>query len=181
MTSGNNDKVRYEGTVYDGRDITTRVMTRGQLARMRDHPYDHVLSKALGIWAHTTSQGERIRHELADWPGLGDTGIRIIQAVQLNPGEFLAPEEIAALTGCDTLRNGNALSARLKAIREAHRESFRTPHFFLTRRAGGFAIAWNPAKTWMWLEKVLPPHINQPHNIDSGTGGEQWLRSGSRQ
>lgn len=160
MTFDKNSKARYEVTAYDGQDITTRMVTRAQLTEMQDQRYDYFFSKTLGKWSHTTTQDERIRHEHADWPGIGDTCIRIIQAIQLNPGEFLPPGEIAQLTGFDTLRNPNALSARLKAIREAHRETFRRPHFFLTRRAGGFAIAWNPAKTWMWLEKVSLPHVN---------------------
>ena len=158
MILSKNSKPRYEVTIYDGQDISTRMVTRAQLAEMQDQHYDYFFSKTLGKWAHTTAQDERIQHEHAAWPGIGDTCIRIIQAIQLNPGEFLTPAEIAELTGCDTLRSGNALSARLKAIREAHRETFRNPHFFLSRRDGGFGIAWNPTRTWMWLEKVsLPP------------------------
>jgi hypothetical protein len=149
-------KHRYEVTVYDRQEVTTKSMTRDQVMQINPQSFDYFLSLAFGIWAFRTAEDKWIAHEAADWPGIGNTGIKIIQATQLNPREFLIPAEIAELTGCATLRNSNALSARLKAIREAHKESFKYPNFFLSRRDGGFAIAWNAEKTWAWIERIRP-------------------------
>jgi hypothetical protein len=148
----------YECTTYDGHNISTQTLTREQVLAISPQSVDHFLSCALGIWGFRTADGEWIEHRGGDWPGLGDTGIRIIQAIQINPGEFLSPTLIAELTGCSTLRNGYALSARLMALREIHKESFRTskPHFFLSRRAGGFAVCWNPQRTWCSIDRIPP-------------------------
>jgi len=156
MNQNKATKQRYEVTIYDGQDVTTRPMTREQVMEINPQSFGYFFSTVFGIWAFRTANDEWIEHEAADWPGIGDTCIRIIQAVQFNPGEFLTPTEIAELTGYATLRNKNALSARLKAIREAHKESYKAPNFFSSRRDGGFAIAWNAEKTWAWIERVRP-------------------------
>jgi hypothetical protein len=157
-------KTRYEVTTYDLREITTRTMTRDQIAELEYRRYDHFMSGVLGVWGYHTAEGEWIEHTNGDWPGIGNTCIKMIQALQLHPGEFLIPAEIAELTACDTLRGDNALSARLKAIREAHRETFQGPHFFLSKRAHGFGVAWNGQKTWMWVERLptLSPRQDAP-------------------
>ena len=153
-------KACYEVTAYDGQEVATRTVTRQQLAQIQEQNYDYFFSKTLGRWAYRNPDGQWIVHEHAVWPGIGETCIRVIQAVQLNPGEFQNPDDIAELTGFDTLRSHNALSARLKAIREAHGESHRHPNFFLSRRGGGYGIAWNPLKTWCWVERIRPGAVD---------------------
>jgi len=153
---------RYQVTIYDGNPIVTKTTTRGQAMAINRQSVDHFLSTSFGVWAFRTAQDEWIEHPDADWPGFGGVCIKIVQALQLNPGEFLSPSEIAELTGFHTLRNPNALAARLMAIREAHRESFPQPRFFLSRRAGGYGIAWNPQCSWIWIERIAPvPKITQ--------------------
>ena len=145
---------RYEVTTYDGSEINTGTISREQLANLQEQKYDHFFSMSLGIWAYRTIEGDWIVHEGADWPGIGDACIKIMQAMQFNPGEFQSPDDIVYLTGYSTFRSKNALSARLKAIREAHSESSKNRNFFLSRRDGGFAIAWNAKKTWCWVERL---------------------------
>ena len=154
MNPNKNIKSRYDVLAYDGQTINAKTMTREQVMAINPQSVDYFLSIAFGIWGFRTDDDEWVEHSAADWTGLGDTCIRIIQAIQLNPGEFLTPQEIADLTGCFTLRNPNALSARLMAIREAHRESFKKSHFPQSRRARGYAIAWNPKYSWMWIERI---------------------------
>jgi len=156
MNLNRNPKPRYEVLAYDGQTITSKTVTHEQVTVINHQSADYFLSPVFGIWAFRTKDDEWIEHRGADWPGLGDVCIRIVQAVQLNPGEFLTPTEIAELTGRPTLRENNALSARLMAIRRAHKESYEKPHFFLSRKAGGFAIAWNPQCAWMWIERIPP-------------------------
>ena len=155
MNSGRIIKPRYEMTSYDGQEVVTRTLSNEQMAQIDPQSFDYYLSLNRGIWAFRDIDGKWIEHNNAIWPGLGYVSIRLIQAMQLNVMEgFQRPDEIAELTGCTTLRNGNALSARLKAIRDSHQESYEQAHFFLSRRAGGFAIAWNPQYTWLSLERI---------------------------
>lgn len=156
MNTNKNIKPRYEVTTYDGQEITTRTMTRQQVMEINHQSVDYFLSAAFGIWGFRTDQDEWVEYNAGDWPGLGDRCIRIIQAIQFNPGDFLTPQEIANLTGRSTLRDNNALSARLMKIREVHNETAQKPHFFQSRRPGEYAIAWNPEKTWMWIERITP-------------------------
>ena len=152
MNTTNNS--RYEKIHYDGKAITTKTITYEQAKAIIPQSADYFQSSAFGILAFRTLDDEWIEHRQGISPGLGDVCLRIIQALQLNPGEFLTPPEIAELTGRDSLRENNVLSARLMAIRKAHKECHSKPHFFLSRRPGGFAVAWNPRCSWIWLERI---------------------------
>jgi hypothetical protein len=156
MNPNKNLKSRYEILTYDGQSFSSTTMTRDQVMEINYQSFDYVLSSVLGIWAFRTADDEWIEHRGGDWPEFGDVCIRIVQAVQLNPGDFLKPVEVAELTGRDKLRENNNLSARLMAIRKAHRENHKQSHFFLSRKTGGFGIAWNKERTWMWIEKIPP-------------------------
>jgi hypothetical protein len=154
MKIGKLTNSRYEVTHYDGKTFNARTVTNEELTEIDQQSVDYFQSSAFGIRAFRTADGQWVEHRDGDCPGLGDVCIRIIQALQLNPGEFLTPEVIAELTGRPSLRENNVLSARLMAIRRAHQESNKKPHFFLSRRAGGFAVAWNPQCTWMWVDRI---------------------------
>lgn len=156
MNTNKNIRLRYEVTIYDGQEILTRTMTRQQVMEINPQSFDYFLSTAFGIWGFRTDTGEWVEHRDAVWQGIGDTCIKITQAIQLNPGEFLTPAEIVELTGLSTLRSSNTLSARLKAIRQAHQESYGAQNFFLSRRAGGYGISWSQVKTWCWVERMIP-------------------------
>ena len=106
MNTDKSIKPRYEFITYDGQTITSRTITRQQVGAISPQSVDYFLSPAFGIWGFRTKTGEWIEHCDGDWQGIGDTCIKIIQALQLNPGEFLTPVEIADLTGFFSLRNG---------------------------------------------------------------------------
>jgi len=154
MNTGKFNKSRYEKRHFDGKTTNTKTITYEQVMEINPQSVNHFQSSAFGIHAYRTAEGVWIEHRDGNCPGLGDVCLRIIQTLQLNPGEFLTPREIAELTGRDSLRENNVLSARLLAIRKAHKESNTKPHFFLSRRAGGFAVAWNPQYSWMWIERI---------------------------
>jgi hypothetical protein len=149
-----NIDARYEVMVYDGRAIDVNTVTREQALAIDPRSVDYHLSLSLGKLAFRTADGRWIERRGADWQGLGDVGIRIIQALQLNPGEWLTPAQVADITGRDSLDDSKVLSARLLALRNIHGESFKQPHFFLSRKAGGFSIAWSPDRTWMSIERI---------------------------
>ena len=156
MNTDKSIKPRYEFIAYDGQTINNRTMTRQQVGAINPQSFDYFLSTAFGIWGFRTKSGEWIEYCNGDWQGIGTTCIKIIQALQINPGEFLSPAEIVGLTGYHSLRNSNTLSARLMAIREAHKETHKNRNFFRSRRAGGYGIAWNSKKTWAWVERIRP-------------------------
>jgi hypothetical protein len=41
-------------------------------------------------------------------------------------------------------------------MRLAHGESFKEPHFFLSKRTGGMGIAWNPERSFMQIIRIRP-------------------------
>ena len=151
-----NEEPRYEVTTCYDRTVDMETLSRDQVMAINRQSVDYFLSADFGIWAFRTAEDEWVEHRGGDWPGFGDVCIRIVQGLQLNPAEFLSPAIIAELTGRPTLRDNNALSARLMAIRRAHKESYRKPHFFLSRKAEGFAISWAPENSWMWIERIPP-------------------------
>lgn len=151
-----NASARYDVLAYDGQTINSNTVTHEQVMAINHQSADYFLSSVFGIWAFRTAEDEWIEHRGGDWPEFGEVCIRVVQAIQLNPGEFLTPVEIAELTGRSKLRENNNLSARLMAIRKAHRECHKKPHFFLSRKAGGFGVSWNPERTWMWVERIPP-------------------------
>ena len=146
-------KPRYELTSYDGHEVEVRSISWEQYQKIDPQSYDHYMSQSQGLWCYRDRQGHWIEHRI-EWPGLGNTCIKIIQSVQLNPGSFLTPRDIAELTNVHSLAENNNLSARWLAIRQAHGETFAQPRFWLSRRAGGMAVAWHPKFTWAWLERI---------------------------
>ena len=144
---------RYEVTTCFEGNITTQTMSRDEVRSINPQSVDHFMSFAFGVWGYRTAEGKWIEHR-TPWNGIGDTCVRIIQAVQICVGEHLTPADVAELTGIGSLRNGNTLSARWRMIRLAHGETYAASRFFLSRRSGGHSIAWNPEYSWIWIERI---------------------------
>ena len=143
---------RYEVTTCFEGNITTTTMTRDEVMAINPQSVDHYMSFAFGIWGYRTADGVWIESQ-NPWPGFGETCIKIVMAAQFSL-EYLTPNDVVEMTGIPSLRNGNNLSARWLAVRQAHKETFESAHFFLSRRTGGHAIAWNPKYSWMWVERI---------------------------
>lgn len=148
---------RYEMTYYDSQGMETKYLSGAEIKDIDPQGFDFFMSQSQAIWGYRNIEGQWIEHHI-HWPGLGNSCIKIMHAAQLNPWVFLPPREIADLTGINSLAENNNLSARWLAIRKAHGESFLRPHFWLSRRAGGMAVAWNPNCTWLWLERIPVRH-----------------------
>ena len=164
---------RYEFTCYDGQKIDTQSLSESEAKEVNHQSYDFFMSQSQAIWGYRDENGQWIEHHI-EWPGLGNTCIKIIQAVQLNAPSFMAPAEIAYLTGIGKLAENNNLSARYLTLRKAHGESFSRPRFWLSRRAGGMAVAWNAKHTWAWLERIAARTHDKrrgPKNTPRGSMG----------
>ncbi|MHB9071270.1 MAG: hypothetical protein ACYC54_13000 [Sedimentisphaerales bacterium] len=150
LKSGNSlyDKIHYDGNI-----VSVKTITRDELLSLNRESVDHFLSIDLGIWAFRNSKGEWIEKKLSE-KSMGTTCLMIIESLQCEPGVFYTPNEISELTNIYSLKNPNNLSARLRVIRLCHEETFKTPNFFLSKRAGGFGTAWNPKKTFMQIVRI---------------------------
>jgi len=155
MNKNNLNNSRYQVTIGKGKSVTTETMTHEQVLNLNPKSVDHFMSFAFGIYGYRNIKGKWIEIKGGNWPGMGDTTLSVVQALQLNPGQYLSPKSIAQLTGRPSMSRKNALSARLLAIRKAHGETYRHPHFFLSRRTGSFGLAWS-CKSWMWIEIIEP-------------------------
>ncbi len=80
-----------------------------------------------------------------------------MKVLQLYPGVFVTPREIAELTNNWNLNDPGVLASRVRAIRAAHGENGAHPRFILSRRVGGYALMWPAELTWIWIERIIKP------------------------
>jgi len=146
-----NVQKRYQMTRYDGREMTTKTVTAKDLKALKVQSFDHYISPPSGVLGFRNSSGQWVEHKKR-WPGLGPVGLDILRALQLNPGDFLTPPELAELTGHQSLRRNEALAARVHAIRDAHEDKIE--RFVETRTSGGYAIMWPKDRTWLWIDRL---------------------------
>lgn len=142
----------YDLTSYDGHEVVARTIDREGLEALDPQQFDHFIATHIGVFAFRNELGRWIEYSQT-WPRLGPVGIKVIRALQLNPGDFLTPRDIAELTSYDSLRQNENLAARICAIRKSHQDT--SERFFETRRAGGYAVRWQAERTWVWVERIL--------------------------
>ena len=142
--------IRYAG---DGLEEQVNILTRAEADALDVRAYDHLLASAWGKYGYRSTEGEWIEEKI-DGSGLGQTSLRIIQALQLNPGVLLLPLDISVLTGNENLVDNNVLAARLTRIRSAHGENGENPRFFLSQRNGDYALKWPREFSWIWIVRI---------------------------
>ena len=146
-------KPSYEIWGYDGNDQSVETISRDDVLAIDKQSVDHFLSIDFGIWAFRTADGSWIEHQLSQ-RSLGTKLLKILEVVRCEPGEYFSPKDVAELTQIYKLGEPNNLSARWRAMRLAHEESFEKPHFFLSKRTGGMGIAWNPDRSFMQITRI---------------------------
>jgi hypothetical protein len=146
---------RYEVWDYDGSQQSVETIGRGDVLAIDKESVDHFLSVDLGIWGFRTADGRWIEYDLSQ-TSLGPHLLKILDVVRCEPGQYFSPRDVAELTGLDKLAEPNNLSARWRALRLAHQESFGKPHFFLSKRTGGMGIAWNAERSFMQIIRIRP-------------------------
>jgi len=148
-------KPRYEVWGYDGENQSVETISRDDILGINRQSVDHFISLDLGTWAFRTADGRWIEHDLSQ-TSLGTHLLKILDVVRCEPGQYFSPRDVAELTQLDKLAEPNNLSARWRALRLAHQESFGKPHFFLSKRTGGMGIAWNPERSFMQIIRIRP-------------------------
>lgn len=146
-------KPRYELWNYDGKNSSVETITKEDFLSIDTHSVDHFLALDFGKLSFRTADGKRIEYDLSE-KTLGPTLLKILDVVRCEPGEYFSPADVAALTKINSLKNPNNLSARWRAMRLAHLETFSQPNFCLSKRAGGMGIAWNPSKTFIQIDRI---------------------------
>jgi hypothetical protein len=149
---------RYQETSYvPGRGYEERVIDAAELRQLDLESFDFAYVLVQGYYAYRGESGERQKKPL-DGAGLGESTFSILRALQLNPGEFLTPRDIAELVGNHELyEEPNLLAAAIRRIRAALGESGERQRFVITRRNGGYALMWPENLSWIWIERVPNP------------------------
>ena len=147
---------KYEVTVNDGNEVTVKTVNTAEKEALDPQTFDMYMSPADGVLGFRDTNGKWVEYRNR-WPGLGPRCIAIIQALQLNCGDFLSPKTIAELTGADSLRDNCALASRVHAIRKALRDP--GARFIETRTSNGYALRWPRERTFLWVE-LIPPHAH---------------------
>lgn len=146
--------LRFRVTDYaPGRSIQMRTVSAEELETLNIQDYDHLLAPVWGIYGFRDSAGEWDERPL-DGSGLGEIGLAILKTLQLHPGIFLTPRDIANRTDNWNLLHPNPLAARIRANRAAHGEDGKNPRLVLTRRNGGYALKWPAEFSWIWIERI---------------------------
>jgi hypothetical protein len=144
---------KYEVTVNDGKEITVKTVTAAEKEALDPQAFDLYMSPADGVLGFRDAKGNWVEYRNR-WPGLGPVCIAIIQALQLNCGDFLSPKTLSQLCGFDSLHENSVLAARAHAIRKALRDP--GARFIETRTSNGYALRWPRERTFLWVE-LIPP------------------------
>lgn len=142
---------KYEVMQYDRHEVTARSVTADELLSIEPRKFNHYISTRDRIYGFRSRSGKWIKHRKR-WPRMGPISKAILRALQLNPGEFLSPDEIAELTGRISLREHDVLTARIYAIRKAHDDS--GDWFIETTTDDGYAVRWREERTWLWIDRI---------------------------
>ena len=152
-------KPRYEILGYDGKELSVETGTHEDILAIDRQSVDHFLSLDFGIWGFRTADGQWIEYDMSQ-KNFGTTLLKILDVVCCNPGGFFSPADVAALTQIYNLGNPNNLSSRWRSLRLLHKETFRKPHFFLSKRSGGMGVAWNAKRSFIQISRVKPDYKN---------------------
>ena len=146
-------KSRYDLWGYDGKNQFTKTISRDDVLSINKQSFDHCLLVDFGYWGFRTADGRWIEYDLSQ-KSLGNTLLQILDVVRCDPGYYFSPEDMEELTKIHSLGTPNNLSARWRALRLAHKETFSAPHFFLSKRTGGMGVAWNSEKSFIQITKI---------------------------
>ena len=141
---------KYEVTIYDGREVVAKTMMASQVKTLKPESFDHFMSTCNGVLGYRAADGQWVEHRNT-WPGMGPVGLAVLQALQLNPGDYLTPGDIAGLTGYESLRHNDVLAARVCAIRNAHSKNRMLVE---TRGSCGYALRWPKQRIWLWVDRI---------------------------
>ncbi|MFC1762827.1 hypothetical protein ACFL6U_12210 [Planctomycetota bacterium] len=148
-------KPRYELWSYDGKEQSVETVSRENVLAIDRQSVDHFLAVDFGIWGFRTADGRWIEYDLSQ-KSLGKILFKILDVVRCEPGEYFTPEDVEEMTGIFNLGKKNNLSARWRALRQAHLESYPHPHFFLSKRTGGLGVGWHRARSFLQVSRIRP-------------------------
>ena len=144
-------KKTYDKTCYDGHEVTVERISAEELRGIRLKDFDFFMTKVDAVLAFLTESDEWVEY-VKTWPRLGPVTLSVLNALQLNPGEFLTPGQIGRIAGYASLGTVETLVARVHAMRKTLMDS--NGWFVETKTSGGYGVRWVGGRTWIWIERV---------------------------
>ena len=154
MECNESPQLSFELKHWDGHAMKTQPVSAEEIRAIDRNIADYFISSCLRVLSFRAASGKRFEHA-GRWPGIGRVGIKILRAIQSQPGVYLGPMELTILTEEESLLDTANLAARNYVLRKAHCETKEIAHFFLTPDTGSIALTWPAHLTWMSLD-VLP-------------------------
>ena len=152
MPNDNGNEKRYDKTCYDAHEVTVETISAEERQEIKPLGFDFYMSKADGVLLFRTETGKWIEY-VTSWPRLGPVTLAALNALQLNPGEFLTPEQIGRISGYTSLGRVGPLVARVHAMRKTLKD--RDGWFIETKTSGGYGVRWVKERTWIWIERLV--------------------------
>lgn len=143
----------YELIMYDQRKFSKDSITKEAFYSMAKEDVDHIMAIDFGFWGFRTADGQRIERDLSEFT-IGHVSLKVLEAVQCEPGDYFSPADMAELTGIATLREPNNLAACWRRLRLSLHETFHKPNFLLSKRTGGYGVAWNPDRSFIQITRI---------------------------
>jgi len=146
--------IRYDVSQYDGNEVLAKTLTVEEKRKLKPKQFDCFMSLSDGVLGFR-AKDRKWREYHGRWPRIGPVSLKILQAVMLNPGDFLSPVQILDLTGYESLLDGGVLAARIHGLRKTFLDT--TEYFIQTRKSAGYALRWSKSRTWLWVERIVDP------------------------
>lgn len=140
---------KYEDQIYDGRTVIIKTLNANDPNLSDPKDFDLYFSSSLSTFAYRNSNGEWIECKDQYPKGIGPVCVRIIQALMLNPGRNLNPQQIAKLSNRDAVAENGNLAARICKIRKLIGYGF-----LETSTIDGYHVRWPKPQRWLWREII---------------------------
>lgn len=163
MKKPQNNPLRFEATIYDGKDTTVKSLTRKELDSIDLKSFDCTSARCVGVEGFKNAKSVWCPMERT----LCWTHLRILQAIQLNAGTGLDKMALSDLTGIHELPVIGYLPPRIWVLRQAFGETKKTQRLILTPDNGELWLMWPRDKTWIWVEIIRPE--SKPQQNDQST------------
>jgi len=131
---------KYIVTTFKDRKLKQKIVTFNELQKIKQDETDIFINEPAREVSFQPQEGERINYE-DDIPDIGSYEWLLFLDVLWAASEWVE------------LDSANYINARVLRLRKAFGGSKKMPWLFQTRRNPTYAIRWNPARSWRFIEK----------------------------
>lgn len=134
-------------------------MSLQEVKKLDPHSVDFHWNSAWGEFHIRKKNGEALEYQ-GSMPSIGEELSRMLLDLIWRPGEYRSARSFFPDSKLRWTRLNKLLTARAARFRRAFGESFKESWFILSRRSP-FEIAWNPDRSWRFIERVAQPNHQQ--------------------